>query len=443
MEIPPVYWTLLGEIALILIGVLATVIIVVLKDRKKLKEYSHYLKDVIKKLKKKLAQHESEQSQERILELLNGLIEHVREQYQVRFGNTLALNEESKEDDESEEDADKADDLPSVEKFVFIAGFQTIIAELSALENSNDPDVTWTKIQNELTPLFQNYLDPILSEQKEIVQSISEDTDDENLKAQLENSNKRIENLEKFKQLYFDLQSKLSNSVAEIEGLNQQISDLAEGSDKFDDIRQLIEKNKTHYLEMGQMIGMDKEQHHSSVANSMDYSDAIINERKDEIKRLKSQIAQQFEDIWKLQNRASDSAATPPSSEELSSGIETISRNLKDAEMCIETMDMEIQTLTSEITNLRNQLKEQSDVASPEQKQALEEKEAMIARFSQESKELMSCITGLEDDNQSQNERIKELEKKLVDGSDFKEKYLKLEAEYSNMESKYLEAMSK
>ena len=437
MGIPPVYWTLLGEIGLVIIGVLGAVIIVVLKDRKKLKNYSYSLKEVIKKLKKKLQEREDEQNQERILELLNALIEHVREQYQAQFGNDIAPTEEEESD---------ASDVPSVEKFVFIAGFQTIIAELSALENSNDPETTWTKIKNELTPLFQNYLEPILAEQNMGTQSISNESDDDSLKAQLENANKRIENLEKFKQLYFDLQSKLSQSVADIESLNQQILELSEGSDNFDTIRQIIEKNKTHYIEMGQMIGMDKEQHHGSVANTMDYSDAIINERKDEIKRLKSQISQQFEDIWKLQSRMNDGSAKPPKAEELSAGIETISRNLKDAEMCIETMDMEIQTLTSEITNLRNQLKEQSGgsgAGSAEQKQIVEEKEAMIARFSQESKELMSCITGLEDDNQLQSNRIKELEIQLTNNNEFKEKFVKLEAEYSSMESKYLEAMSK
>ena len=440
MAIPPVYWTLLGEIGLVIIGVLGAVIFIVLKDRKKLKEYSVYLKEVIKKLKKKLAQAESGGNQERVLDLLNALVEHMREQYQSQFGNTL---------DSGESSAEEADTLPSVEKFIFIAGFQTIIAELSALENSNDPETTWEKIKSELTPLFTNYLDPILAQQKEIAHSISRDaissdTDDDSLKSQLENANKRIENLEKFKQLYFDLQSKLSKSVAEIEGLNQKVLELAEGSDNFTEISSIIEKNKTHYLEMGQMIGMDKEQHHDSVAQSMDYSDAILNERKDEIKRLKHKIAKQFEDIWQLQNSMTDGASEPPGSEELSAGIETISRNLKDAEMCIETMDMEIQTLTSEISNLRNKLKEQGDGAvSGDHKQEVAQKEAMIARFSQESKELMSCITGLEDDNQSQSNRIKELEEKVSGDNDFKEKFIKLETEYSTMEAKYLEAMSK
>jgi len=414
------YWTLIGEIGLVLIGVLGAVILVILKDRKKLKEYSDYLKGVIKKLKKKLQQIENEQDQERVLDLLNALVEHVRGQYQSQFGNNIASAEE-----------DKGDKISSVDKFVLIAGFQTMIAELSALENSNDPETTWIKIKNELTPLFQNYLAPVLSEQSD-----SNNTEDENLKAQLENSNKRIENLEKFKQLFFDLQSKLSLSVTDIETLNQQILTLLDGSDHSEEIKQIIEKNKSHYLEMGQMIGMDKEQHHDSVANKMDYSNALINERKDEIKRLKGQISQQFEDIWQLQGRLSDTDAKPPEAQELSAGIEMISRNLKDAEMCIETMDMEIQTLTSEITTLRKQRKELDgggEAVSAEQTKQLEEKEIMITRFSQESKELMNCITGLEDDNQAQYSQIKKLE----------EKNTQLQAEYSSMEAKYLEAMNK
>jgi len=86
---------------------------------------------------------------------------------------------------------------------------------------------------------------------------------------------------------------------------------------------------------------------------------------------------------------------------------------------------------------LKNQLKEQasvdSEAASAEQKQAVEEKDQMIARFAQESKELMSCITGLEDGNLEQSNKIKELE----------DKYAKLEADYSAMEAKYLETVKK
>ncbi len=426
MTIPPVYWSLLGEIALVIIGVLGAVIILVLKDRKKLNEYSLYLKSVIKKLKKKLQEHEDEQNQERVLALLTALIEHVRVQYQTLFGNTIV----------PEENDSETDNTPSVEKFIFIAGFQTMTAQLSALENSNDPETAWSKIQNELTPLFNNYLAPVLA-----ANSSSLDSDD-SLQTQLDNANKRIENLQQFKQLYFDLQAKLSNSVADIEALNYQLEEAAQDSDSADAIRLIIEKNKTHYLEMGQMIGMDKEHHHESVASSMDYSEAIINERKDEIKRLKHQIAQQFEDIWSLQKRMSGTSGEAPAPEELNAGIETISRNLKDAEMCIETMDMEIQTLTSEISNLKHQLKDKSSAPADAQ-QVQAEQETIMARHAQESKEMMNCITGLEDDNQSQCQRIKELEEKLASGSEFKEKYLQLQAEYSAMEAKYLDVMSK
>jgi len=408
----------MGEIALVLIGVLSTVIFVILKDRKKLREYSEHLKDIIKNLKDKLKSNEEQDSQERVLGLLNDLIEHVREQYQTQHGNEIASSSD--------------DDKLSVDKFILIAGYQTILAELSALENSNEAEVVWEKIKNELTPLIQNYLQPILS-----AQTATGDSDDANLKAQLENSEQRIENLEKFKQLYFDLQNKMTNSVAEIEQLNEQIAQLAEGSDSYADIMAIIEKNKTHYIDMGQMIGMDKDKHHESVAEKMDYSDELINERKDEIKRLKSQISKQFEEIWKLQNNLSSQGGEGASPEDLNAGIEAFARQLKDAELCIETMDMEIQTLTSELSNVKNQLKQPGEAGASggaeDKGLSQQERDEMLARFAQESKEMMSCITGLEDSNAEQSKTINELE----------EKYLKLEADYSAMEAKYLQAMEK
>jgi len=101
-----------------------------------------------------------------------------------------------------------------------------------------------------------------------------------------------------------------------------------------------------------------------------------------------------------------------------------MSRQLKDSEMCIETMDMEIQTLSSELSNLKAQLKKQtsSQSASPdlameqavaEMKEEIEKKDQMIAKFAQESKELLSCITGMEDHSEEQSEKIKQLESQL------------------------------
>ena len=162
---------------------------------------------------------------------------------------------------------------------------------------------------------------------------------------------------------------------------------------------------------MGQLLGMDKEQHHQNVADSMDYSNVLISERKDEIKRLKSKIAQQFEEIWKLQSSLSTKDSAPADPQILQAGVDTFARQLKDAELCIETMDMEIQTLTAEVTRLEKQLEQQGG-AEPEVSTGLSHKERdeMIARFAQESKELMSCITGLEDNAQEQSEKIKQLE---------------------------------
>jgi len=282
----------------------------------------------------------------------------------------------------------------------------------------------------------------------------TDENNDENLKQQIENANKRISNLEKFKQLFFDLQRKLTDSVAEIEALNQKIAELAEGSENYTDIMSLIEQNKTQYINMGQMIAMDKDAHHESVSSSMDYSDNLLNERKGEIARLKKRLSSQFEEIWTLQKKLSGSTDQEPSIAELNTGIEAMNRQLKDSEMCIETMDMEIQTLNSELLNLRKKLKQQDQSASQELpsgikvtqsplelENELKKKDQMIARFAQESKELLSCITGMEDHSDEQTEKIKQLENQLEENKDLAEKHTKLEAEYAAMEEKYLKSI--
>ncbi|MCU7834141.1 MAG: hypothetical protein KZQ83_02720 [gamma proteobacterium symbiont of Taylorina sp.] len=436
MDISPVFWTISGEIAVLLIGILSAVIWLINNDRKKLKAYMLSLKETIKKLKKQLLDEENEQTEERILTLLNQLIDYVHQLNEVQENEYAGNNNSEK---------------LSVEKFIIISLYQTLITTRNALENSNEAQASWEKIKNELTPLIENYLEPILHDEASEIALNAEKNNDEALKIQLENAHKRLVNLEKFKQLYFELQAKLSNSVAEIEVLNQKIADLAEGSDNSAEILAIVEQNKTHYINMGQMIAMDKEAHHQSVSNNMDYSDNLINERKDEINRLKQQVAGQFEKIWALQNKLSNPpSGQAPDTNELNAGIEVMTRQLKDSEMCIETMDMEIQTLTSELSNLKMKLNQQdqlqkssqdSNVNQPslEMTDKLEKKDKMIARFAQESKELLSCITGMEDHSDEQSAKINQLESQLEKSKALEEKYSKLEMEYLSMEEKYLE----
>jgi len=410
MEILPVFWTILGEIAVLVIVVLGAVIWLIDNDRNKLKVYMDSLKEIIKTLKKKIQDKESEQTEERILTLFNQLIDYVGQLHNIQDSGT---------------GDNDADEKLSVEKFIIISLYQTLVTTRNALENSHQAQASWEKINNELTPLIKNYLEPVLEASTTDTAVAADKESKEGLKVQLENAEKHLSNLEKFKQLYFELQSKLADSVSEIEMLNEQIAKLADGSDNADQIMMIIEKNKNHYIHMGQMIGMDKEAHHESVADNMDYSDNLINERKDEINRLKNQVAGQFEKIWALQNKLSaPSSGQLPDVSELNAGVDLMSRQLKDSEMCIETMDMEIQTLSSELSNLKAQLKKQtsSQSASPdlameqavaEMKEEIEKKDQMIAKFAQESKELLSCITGMEDHSEEQSEKIKQLESQL------------------------------
>ncbi len=411
MSLPSAYWTLIGEITLVLMGVLVAVIIFILKDRKNLQDYSLYLKELIKKLKQKLKEYEEQESQERVQELIRGMIDHVRTEYEAQVQGGI---------DHSLEQG--LDSKPSVEQFILISGFQMLSAELTALENSNEPAVAWEKVKSELMPLIQNFLQPVLAAQSS-EQSGGGTDNIQHIQEQLAEAQQRIDNLQQFKKLYFNLQKNMAEQIAELEPLNQKIVDLVQGSENQAAIMAITEKNKTHYISMGQLLGMDKEQHHDSVSDSMDYSDVLISERKNEIKRLKSQISQQFEEIWKLQSSLSGQSGAAPDPQALQAGVDTFSRQLKDAELCIETMDMEIQTLTSEINRLEKQLEQQQGGSEADSGLAQQERDDMIARFAQESKEMMSCITGLEDSTQEQSETIKKLE---ADYAELEAKYLKL-----------------
>lgn len=366
------------------------------RDKKEKQDYIDYLKTQIDKLKYK-QQDSDVPCKDTGIQLFKETIDYISTRFHSKFGHDIIEDEEFI----------KTNSTTEKEKAIMIAGYKTLIAELNGLENSRDPAEVWQKIQKCLSILIVD---------------TSGEAPPVDLSEQLKTARQRIENLEKFKQLYFDLQEKMAANITLGEAFNAEVIENLSQNENSEQLIKLLEKHNTHYIEMGKMADMDKEKHHYSVQYLDAYTEHYLNERKSEIKRLKSQVAHQFEEIWHLQTALSSQTAPQSSTDDASSMSETIARQFKDAELCIETMDLEIKSLTSELANAKNELDQQR----------LSKQEEAFARFAQESKEMMTCITGLEDSNFEKSNIIKELENKCA----------RLETDYTDMENKYLDVVN-
>jgi len=233
-----------------------------------------------------------------------------------------------------------------------VMGYQSLKAELSAVQNSRTGANTWEKIVSQLGPLIDNFR---VAPEKEVINvEVASDSAAEDLTAS---------------------SSKAVSTAA---------------------------KNPAHKSASGAE------------------SPEILSVRRNEIERLKSQIASQFEDIFHLQSALSKKASSTdnPMAGEVNEGLESITRQLKDAELCITMMDAEIQTASEEILDLKEQLENtqssQPGGAQPnELSEQLAKKDEFINRTMQENKEMMTLIEGMEKHSDEQTQEIKELEAEL------------------------------
>jgi len=351
MEIPNFYFSIIFEAIGIILIILLGFVILLKRDKNNLLSYVADLKNKVKQLTAKVKELTDEH--EPVIELLNDTVDYIKIAYEDAFGHEMGKSETSIGEDNSKD------------HFLFVLGYQNLKATISALENSNSADHTWEKISSQMSALIENY-------------RIMPETQFETM-----------------------LAHEAEEKIAEQGGQQSAQGELQSAS------------NQNAVKQKGSVT--------MAVPASSSGSDEFIQERKNEIDRLKGKISSQFDEIWKLQSNLSSKVteSSDPEMSSLSEGIDSISRQLKDAELCITMMEADIATSDEEIISLKEQLDQANKKAAAiapsdsELTEDIKKKDALIARFAQESKEMMSLIDGMELNAQEQANKISELEEQV------------------------------
>lgn len=252
----------------------------------------------------------------------------------------------------------------SKEHFIHVMGYQSLKTELSALRNSRSAENAWEKIVSQVGPLIDNY-------------RITPET---------------------------QIQQVQGNDLP----VDAQEQEKAQGSVTFvpDSKLNSGRSANVHQADMDRL----------NAANAQ-----VVSERQTEIERLRNQISDQFEDIWQLKAKLADKAAQSDEPDsamagDINTGLETITQQLKDAQLCITMMDSEIQTANEQILDLNEQLAKAKPIdhsAHNNLADQLKMKDDTIARLTQENKEIETLIDGMEKSSSEQTQRILALEEEL------------------------------
>jgi hypothetical protein len=351
MEIPSFYLSIIAEAIGLIFLVLLGFTFLLKRDKTNLTNYVYHLKEKVATLTKKIKELDTFENP--VIDLLKDTIDHIKTTYEKTFGHELGKTDTSTHEDNSKD------------HFLFVIGYQNLKATLSALENSNTAEHTWEKISSQMSALIENYrIMPETQFETIVEEKVIEKTEQKT--------------------------GQETNQGAEHETAAQANA---------------LKKKASNHNGSVTLVGQDQ----------------FINERKSEIDRLKGKISSQFEEIWELQNNVASkvSQSSDPELSTMSEDVQSISRQLKDAELCITMMEADIATSDEEIISLTEQLKQANIRASAippsnsELTEDIKKKDAAITHFTQESKEMLTLIDGMENNAMEQSKRIKELEEQL------------------------------
>jgi hypothetical protein len=279
--------------------------------------------------------------------------------------------------------------------------------------------------------LFQQSLEPLLTQTAPAP---------DNLQEELETYKKRVENLEKFKKLFFDLEDQWKNAQNTAQDYYAQLSLMAGELNEQEHFTSLLNNYHNTYQ------GVDKHFIHTS--HSLDEPRTIKIIRQDpraaeEIIKLRNVAADQYRVINNLQRKLEDAKSDQEKAivvHELEQQLQRQIRFVHESDTCIQLLEEELAHANEKIAQQEHLL--ETDQIITEENQRIKE---TLQSFTLESKDLLSDLDSLEQENENLRSNLEQLGKHATgdETDDTKSRLQKIQADFSSLQKQYAELEEK
>ena len=294
-----------------------------------------------------------------------------------------------------------------------------LIAEKEA--TANEPAVNWDFLASRYQQLlaFNEDYAPQLNEglEEDLAQTQEE----------LEQAKKRISNLERFKQMYFELEERWNKCKNKADEHYSELQILADKSEQPEDFRSLLEQYHSSYGDIGDMIERGTGEsplpdHHASPDSQLH-----------ELRRLRSVAADQHRIISELQQQLSSTTFAEQQAvvvESLQTELTKQARFLKESETCIQLMEDELANANRELEQLRARASQAAAFknAMKDLQEAAETHEQIVGSLKQENRRLAKKLKLTQDAPPEDSQENRALRKELTT----------LQGKYNDLEEKFL-----
>jgi len=327
-----------------------------------------------------------------------------------------------------------------------------LIAEKESLHASPDGKPNWNILELKLDQLLQ-FFNFKPKDQAE-PQAATDPDALANLQQELEASQKRIENLEKFKKLFFDMEDQWRSAKDQADDYFQQLSGMAGEVSNQDAFEDILSNYNNVYNQVGETIeiaaGGDRPKPGAGdtiIVEANRKPATIIEVNKadpntlNELKQLRSVAADQHKIIAELQRKLTTTTSSEEKANmvaELSEQLTRQARFVQESETCMKLLEDELDRSMQEASALR------------EESGKVPKLQALVQQFSTESKEMLETITRLENENEQLEAQALGGENTSGDGAgqsgidpdslaQLQQQLLDAQSQYAELEERYLD----
>lgn len=329
-----------------------------------------------------------------------------------------------------------------------------LIAEKEAKYAGSDDESNWAVLQAKLQQIIDFYRGANPPEEK--VEEIEEPV----VQAQVDNTEEvkalkaRIENLEGFKTLFFDMEGQWESAKVQAEEYYQKLMELGRGMGAGDDFTDLLHDYSKTFDDLGLVItGQEVDESRSAQAETAVQVSVVKGaaggaaENQEEINRLRSMAVDQHKVIEELKKKLLGADSVEAKDEvigQLTKELEQLQRFVKEAETCTELIEGELNRAIEENEDLRKKLGTLGDADVP--KEEVERLETMVNDFTDESRGMLATIASIEEENQELKQTIESgelgietVEGGSADAGELKEKLADVQQELLNLQTQHIE----
>lgn len=287
-----------------------------------------------------------------------------------------------------------------------------LIAEKEARYAGEEESSNWDVLQSKFQQIIQFYIsaapEPEPESESEVELESVDDSEPVDFSEEIESYKKRIANLEGFKKLFFEMEDKWSQVKKQADEYYQQLLAIGQNIGAGEEFNELLNKYSDSFDEIGNLIieggGGVASTAEPDILDTADNNTVskMVFANQEEMQHLRNMAVDQYKIIEELKKKLvlTDSVElTDQAIADMTTQLEQQQRFIKEAETCTQLIEDELNRAFEENQSLRAQLDNGEGEQTKGSDDELVKLETMVKEFTEESRDMLSTIASLEEEN--------------------------------------------